>query len=80
MSKTLILFTLAAVSLERWNVVNWGAWFWGGVIAANAVNIGLCVLERCFPRTWRMFRREVGMYRDVATRWLMENALNRKHA
>ena len=78
MSRFIIAFTLAALSLERWGAVNWGAGFWGTVIAVNTVNIGLGVMQRCFPRTWRSFRRELGTYRDVATRWILENALKRK--
>ena len=78
MSRFIIAFTLAALSLERWGVVDWGAGFWGSAIAVNSVNVGLVVMERCLPRTWRSFRRELGMYRDAATRWILENALERK--
>ena len=78
MSRFIFLFTLAAFSLECWGAVNWGAWFWGPAIAVNTVNIGLGVMKRCLPRTWRTFRRELGMYRDVITRWILENALKWK--
>ena len=78
MSRFIFLFTLAAFSLERWGAVDWGWRFWGTAIAVNTVNIGLGVMKRYLPRTWRSFRRELGMYRDVTTRWILENALNRK--
>ena len=78
MSRFIIAFTLAALSLERWGAADWGAGFWGTVIAVNTVNIGLVVMKRHFPRTWRSFRRELEMYRDVTTRWMLDNALNWK--
>ena len=75
MSMFIVLFSAFAFSMERWELVNWGPWFWGTVIAVNTANIGLRVLERWFPRTWMAFRRELGMYRNVTTRWILENAL-----
>ena len=78
MSRFMLMFTLAAFVLERWEIAAWGPWFWAPAIALNAWNIGLFILERAFPRTWAELRREAGMYRSVIERWLLEKAVTWK--
>ena len=78
MSRFIVIFTLAAFALERWEMVEWGPWFWGVVITLDAWGAGLFVLERLFPRTWAALRREAGMYRRVIGRWLLEKAVTWK--